>query len=174
MSRRALPLLLCLLAIAGSATAGDPAAPAAATDDTPSDEPPAASRWSASGEPSAGGYRLSVARGGVDVGLDFERRVAAARTADARFDSAAPPGTLLPALSFGLRSVSAPAPASNLVDRTLGAGAVPFVSRVGIEYKPAQSQFFLNRGLGFRLSGDDRVTMRLRKGSVGIYLKRNF
>ena len=48
------------------------------------------------------------------------------------------------------------------------------MSRVGIEYKPPQSQFFLNRGLGFRLSGDDRVTMRLRKGSVGIYLKRNF
>ena len=94
---------------------------------------------------------------------------------DARADSAAPPGAMLPALSFGLRSVSAPMPASHLVDRTLGSGsAVPAVSRVGIEYKPAQSQVFLNHGLGFRLGGDDKLTMRLRKGSLGIYLKRNF
>jgi hypothetical protein len=48
------------------------------------------------------------------------------------------------------------------------------VSRVGIEYKPAQSQVFLNHGLGFRLGGDDKLTMRLRKGSLGLYLKRNF
>jgi hypothetical protein len=82
---------------------------------------------------------------------------------------------MLPALSFGLRSVSAPLPASSLVDRTLGSGAdAPVVSRVGIEYKPAQSQVFLNHGLGFRLGGDDKLTMRLRKGSLGLYLKRNF
>ena len=66
-------------------------------------------------------------------------------------------------------------PASHLVDRTLGSGsAVPAVSRVGIEYKPAQSQVFLNQGLGFRLNGDDKLTMRLRKGSLGLYFKRNF
>jgi hypothetical protein len=82
---------------------------------------------------------------------------------------------MLPALSFGLRSVNAPSPASNLVDRTLGSGAeVRYVSRVGIEYKPAQPQVFLNHGLGFRLSGEDRLTVRLRKGSLGLYLKRNF
>ena len=82
---------------------------------------------------------------------------------------------MLPALSFGLRSVSAAAPASNLVDRTLGSDtAVPSVSRVGIEYKPAQSPVFLNHGVGFRLGGDDKLTMRLRKGSLGLYFKRNF
>jgi hypothetical protein len=134
----------------------------------------APSRWSANGEPSEAGYRWSLARGGLDVGLDFQRRVAAARSADARVDSAAPPGTMLPALSFGVRNVSAPVPAS-LVDRTVGAAtALPYVSRMGIEYKPAQSQVFLNQGLGFRLAGDDRLTMRLRKGSLGIYMKRTF
>jgi hypothetical protein len=83
---------------------------------------------------------------------------------------------MLPALSFGLRTVSAgPAPASTLVERALAAApATPYVSKVGIEWKPAQSQVFLNHGLGFRLSGDDKLTMRLRKGSLGLYMKRNF
>src|SRR4029078_2676755 len=110
-----------------------------------------------------------------DLGLDFQRRAAAARIADARFDSAAPPGSVLPALSFGLRSARPPAAASTHVDRTVDPGtAAPYVSRVGVEYKPAQSQVFLNHGVGFRLSGDDRLTMRLRKGSLGLYFKRNF
>ena len=174
MPRLALATLLCLAAIAGPAVAGEPALALAAADPGAEATPPAP-RWSAVGEPSEGGYRLSLARGSVDVGLDFQRRLAAARTADARFDSAAPPGAMLPALSFGLRSVSAPAPASSLVDRTLGSGAgEPYVSRVGIEYQPARSQIFLNHGVGIRLSGDDRLTMRLRKGSLGLYMKRNF
>ena len=174
MPRLALSPLLCLLATAGPAVGDEPASTAAAVDAS-ADAAPQAARWSASGEPSEGGYRLSLARGGVDVGLDFQRRLAAVRAADARFDSAAPPGAMLPALSFGLRSVSAPAPASNLVDRTRGSGAAePYVSRVGIEYKPARPQVFLNQGIGVRLSGDDRVTVRLRKGSLGLYMKRTF
>jgi hypothetical protein len=32
----------------------------------------------------------------------------------------------------------------------------------------------VNRGLAFRLGGDDRLTMRLRKGSLGLYYRRNF
>jgi hypothetical protein len=174
MPRSALSSLLCLLAVAGSALAGEPA-PVVAASDADAATVPAPLRWSASGEPSDAGYRLSLARGGVDVSLDFQRRLASARTIDARFDSAAPAGTMLPALSFGLRNVSAPVAASSLVDRTLGSGTeAPVVSRVGIEYKPAQSQVFLNHGLGFRLGGDDRLTMRLRKGSLGVYLKRTF
>jgi len=82
---------------------------------------------------------------------------------------------MLPALSFGLRSVRAPAPASHLVDRTVGSDtALPSVSRVGIEYKPAQSRVFVNNGVGFRLGGEDKLTMRLRKGSLSLYLKRDF
>ena len=174
--RRVAPLsLLCLLALSGAAMAGEPAAPAADGEDAAAKLVPAAAHWSAAGEPSDAGYRLSLVRGAVDVGLDFQRRLAVARSGDARIDSAAPAGAMLPALSFGLRSVSAPMPAAHLVDRTLGSSAaLPSVSRVAIEYKPAQSQVFLNHGLGFRLGGDDRLTMRLRKGSVGIYLKRKF
>ena len=171
MRRSALLSLLCSLAIAAApAAGGEPAG--ADVDSTLRETVAAAPRWSVGGEPSDGGYRLSLVRAGVDVGLDFQRRDAAARSGDARFDSAAPAGAMLPSLSLGLRSVGAPT-ASSLVDRTL-APAAPAVSRVGIEYKPAQSQVFLKNGLGLRLSGDDRLTMRLKKGSLGVYLKNNF
>jgi hypothetical protein len=175
MRQSALPSLLCLLAIAGPAVAGDSTTVVASAETVADATPPTTARWSASGEPSEAGYRLSLARRGVDLGLDFQRRLAGVRTLDARFDSAAPPGTMLPAVSFGLRSVSAGAPAKSLVDRTLGSDSdARFVSRVGVEFKPAQSPVFLNHGLGFRLGGDDKLTMRLRKGSLGIYMKRNF
>jgi hypothetical protein len=176
MSRSSFCCVLCLLAIAGPAAADGPATPVPTVDAVGADTVAPPARWSASGEPADGGYRMSLSRGALDFGVHFEPRVTAARPADARFDSAAPLGTMLPALSFGLRSVSAgPAPASSLVERALGSGtAVPYVSKVGIEYKPAQSQVFLNQGVGVRLTGDDRLTMRLRKGSLGIYMKRNF
>ena len=176
MSPSPLSCLLCLLATAGPAVAGEPPVALASVDAKGGETPPPAARWSASGEPAEGGYRMSLSRGALDFGMYFEPRVAAARSLDARFDSAAPVGAMLPALSVGLRSVSAgPAPASSLVERALGsATGVPYESKVGIEWKPVQSQVFLNHGVGVRLSGDDRVTMRLRKGSLGLYLKRNF
>jgi hypothetical protein len=138
----------------------------------------APARWSASGAPTEDGYRLFMSRGPIDLGLHFESRVASPHPVDARYDSAAPPGAMLPALTIGLRSVSAgpaPAPANSLVARALGATeSVPYESKVGIEWKPAQSQLFFNQGLGVRLGGDDRLVMRLRKGSLGLYMKRSF
>jgi len=136
----------------------------------------AAARWSPSGAVSERGYQWSLSRGAIDLGLRFDARPAAPHPADARFDSAAPPGSTLPALSLGLRSVSTgPASASSLAERALGAAtALPYVSRLGIEWKPAQSRVFVNQGLGLRLGADDRLTMRLRKGSLGIYLKSDF
>lgn len=128
------------------------------------------------GAAGADAYRWSLTRGALDVGVRFEARPAALLPVDARYDSAAPAGSMLPALSLGLRTVSdGPAPAGSLIDRALGsATAVPSVSKVAIEWKPAQSQVFLNHGLGFRLGGDDKVTMRFRKGSLGIYMKHSF
>jgi hypothetical protein len=122
------------------------------------------------------GYRWSVSRGGVDVGIRFAARPPAVLPTDARFDSAAPAGATLPALSLGLRRFSDdPAAASSLVQRALGSPAmVPSESKVAIEWKPAQSQVFVNQGLGLRLGGGDKVTMRFRKGSLGIYMKHSF
>ena len=138
--------------------------------------PAAAARWTPSGAATGGGYRWSLTRGAIDLGVRFDARPAAAHPADARFDSAAPPGSTLPALSLGVQSVSAdPGATSSLADRALGtAAAVPYVSKLGLEWKPASSRVFVNQGLGLRLAGDDRLTMRLRKGLLGIYMKRDF
>jgi hypothetical protein len=143
--------------------------------------------WLAAAAPAAGAdlvaggmpadaYRWSLSRGAVDVGLRFEPRPSAVMPVDARFDSAAPAGSTLPALSLGLRSFSAaPDSRSSLAERAMGASpALSSVSKVAVEWKPAQSQVFLRQGLGIRLGGDDKLTMRLRRGSLGIYMQRNF
>ena len=179
--------LLCLLAVCEPALAGEAAAPPpehglAQTEPVDANisaplAPPATSRrWAADGTAEQGGYRWSLSRGALDLGLRFEPRIAAARPIDARYDSAAPAGVTLPSISFGLRSVVArPAPAGSLVERALGSEtSVPEVSKIGIEWKPARSQVFFHRGIGFRLGGDDRLVMRLRRSAIGIYMHRTF
>ena len=184
-SRVIAPSLLCLLAAAGPAPAedavvatADPVEARADAELAPALAAPApAVRWAASvAGDDVGGYRLSVSRGSLDMGMRFEPRVAAARPVDARYDSAAPAGVMLPSLSFGLRSVAAaPASAGSLVERVLGSAAAETEEKkIGIEWKPAQSRVFFNRGVGFRLSGEDRVVMRLRGGSIGVYMQRKF
>jgi hypothetical protein len=154
-----------------------PPAPAMTPAILPAPPAPAPQAWRASGGPAAGGsYRWLLSRGAFDFGLRFEPQLLAPLPIDARFDSVAPLVADLPSLSFGLTEVAAgPASASSLIERALGGSAgVPYVRKIGIEWKPAQSQVFFHQGLGVRLSGDDRLTMRLRKGSLGIYMQRNF
>lgn len=192
-SRALVPILACLLGAGRCLAADAPATPSApvesqvATAAESSDaevpavpdalaSPTERPRWLLSGAPAYDGYRLSLSRGSLDFGLHFESRLTAPRAIDARFDSVAPPGATLPALSIGLRSVSAgPITTSNLAGRVLGSSASePYVSKVGIEWKPAQSQVFFQHGLGFRLGEDERLMMRLRKGSLGFYMDRKF
>jgi hypothetical protein len=194
-TRALVPLLAGLLAAGTCGAAEEKPATPATVEATPADgerstadesdeseamvlRPVAAApaRWSASGAPTEDGYRLSVSRGPLDLGLHFESRPVSSHPIDGRYDSAAPPGVTLPALSIGLRSVSGgPAPATSLAARALGtASPVPYVSKVGIEWKPAQSPVFFNQGLGVRLGGDDRLVMRMRRGSLGFYMHRNF
>jgi hypothetical protein len=136
-------------------------------------------RWVSSYDVSRSDYRLSLGRGALDLGVRLEPRGGAVRLPESRLAAGAPVAPLvadLPALSIGLRSTSirSDAPASSLVDRTFGSGGESYVRKVGIEWKPAQSRIFLNQGLGIRLDGDDRVMVRLRKGSLGLYLRSNF
>jgi hypothetical protein len=176
------PMLLCLMvagrpALAGEAVAatdvGDAQASGEADPALASSAAPAP-RWSASGLAERGSYRWSLSRGALDLGVRFEPRVAAALPIDARYDSAAPLGATLPSISVGLRSIAAPAPADSLIERALGSDSPGEESKVGIEWKPAQSQVFIRQGLGVRLGGDDRLVMRLRKSSIGIYMHRTF
>jgi hypothetical protein len=49
------------------------------------------------------------------------------------------------------------------------------VGKVGIEFKAAQSRFNINYGgLGMKFAGDTRMTLRLRRGGLGVYMRRSF
>jgi len=134
--------------------------------------------WVASAEWSGRRYRWSLQRGALDIGLAFEPIDPGLRPLDLRSQSPAPLVPTLPTLSVGVHRVAQGGlpVASSLLERALGApreGA--YSSRVGIEWKPAQSQLnFLRDGLGVRLDGNDRMTVRLRKGVLGIYMHRKF
>jgi hypothetical protein len=47
--------------------------------------------------------------------------------------------------------------------------------KVGLEFKSAQSRFNVAYGgLGMRLTGDSKMTVRLRRGGLGLFMKREF
>ena len=55
------------------------------------------------------------------------------------------------------------------------ARAESYGSKIGVEWKPAEPEInFLREGLGIRLEGNNRMTVRLRKGMLGIYMHRKF
>jgi len=172
-------LLLGMIA-AGPSFADDGTAStdgAGAADPEPASAQPAAParRWRVGGALDADGYRMSVSRGVIDVGMRFEPRTVALRPTEMR---AEPASLTLPSLSLELRSISAaPATAGSLAQCALGSATPEVesaVSKVGIEWKPAQSPVFFSGGVGVRLNGDDSVVMRLRKGTLGVYVKRSF
>jgi len=158
----------------------DDAAPARPAEAMPSEREeaplPTASRWSSSAELSGGQYRWSASRGNLDLGMNVVVRQNG-RPFDFQSDAPGPLLPTLPTLSVGLRrDAQAPATASSLLERSTGAASsVSYVSRIGLQWKPPQSQVnFIREGLGIRLDGDNRMTVRLRKGVVGVYMQRKF
>jgi hypothetical protein len=166
-------VFLLALAASGDLLALDAGAGPAEPGDTSS-----APRWISSYDVSRTDYRWSLGRGALDLGLRLEARGGPVHLPESRAAAGAPAPLVadLPSVSIGLRSISlrSDASASNLVDRTLGSGGEAYVRKVGLEWKPAQSRIFLNQGLGIRLDGDDRVMVRMRRGSLGLYLRSNF
>lgn len=126
---------------------------------------------------SDGSYRSSLVRGGLDLGVKFDAPLRALHPGEAPIDPVIAYVAPIPTLSVGLRSTpaGAVATAGTLFERATGATLRrPPERKVGLEWKPAQSRIFLNRGLGIRLDGDDRFTMRLKRGSLGIFMKTTF
>lgn len=136
----------------------------------------AARRWTSSVELSRGQYRWSASRGALDVGMNFAMPAQDGRGVDLRTDNAGPLVPTLPSFSVGLRRESQAPTASTLLDRSAASSrGASYVSKIGLEWKPPQSQVnFLRGGLGIRLDGNDRMTVRLRKGVLGLYMQRKF
>jgi hypothetical protein len=183
-------LATTMIAAAGAARAGEPETVAEAPAATPQSEASAAGPadslsplatatpgsllfWTTTVEFSGGSYRWSLSRGALDIGFRFETPSRVGSVIDSRLVSGVPVQTL-PALSLGLRSVDPPA--GSWLRRPAGVEPAPGYGRwVGIEWKPAESQVqFIREGLGVRLGGDDNLSMRLKRGSLALYFKRNF
>ena len=134
-------------------------------------------RWTSSAELVGGSYRWSLVRGALDLGMRFD----APRSAAQAVNLGAPPspvGAELPAISLGWRlPASGHAPsAGTLLERAMeSARAESSGGKIGVEWKPAEPQInFLREGLGIRLEGNNRMTVRLRKGMLGVYMHRKF
>ena len=136
------------------------------------------SRWISSASLSGQHYQWSLSRGAIDLGLKFGIPAGTMSRPDgARAESPAPFSMLLPSISVGLRREAAdPFRAGSLLSRVTEGNAVEsYASKVGVEWKPAESQMnFVREGLGLRLEGNDRMTVRLRKGVLGIYMHHKF
>ena len=178
-----LPVVLAMLVAGAMAAepeaAGAPAVAVAAVAPVaePLREPASPLRWSTRSDYVGGNYSWAASRGALDFGLRFDTAPRAGIVQERHFDAAGPMVSNLPSVSLGLRTVTpSPTAASSLLERAIGTGAGPATSSsVGIEWKPVPSQLmFLRQGLGIRLGGDDRLTMQLRKGTLGIYMKRDF
>jgi hypothetical protein len=133
-------------------------------------------RWTSSAELSGGQYRWSATRRGFDVGMAVVAPPQEGHRFDVRSENAGPLMPDLPSFSLGLRRERPVQGASTLVDRATGTSReAAYVSKIGLEWKPAQSQVkFMREGLGLRLDGQERMTVRLRKGVLGIYMQRKF
>jgi hypothetical protein len=130
--------------------------------------------WSSSAELAGDAYRLSLSRGAVDLGMSFDTATRASRPHDVRIDTQGPVMAALPSVSLGLHQGGA-APASSLLERATRGGSDDYTSKLGVQWKPAESNVsFLRGGLGVRLDGNESVTMRLRKGLLGVYFQRRF
>lgn len=157
------------------ALAGVTATWAVATVAAEPDAPATSLHWSTNAEYSGGDYRWALSRGALDIGLRFDTPARSGPAYVPRLDAAGPIVSNLPAVSLGLRAAASGSDnTGSLLERA--AGSAPSTTRsVGIEWKPAQSQLmFIRQGLGIRLSGDDRLTMQLRGGTLGIYMRRDF
>jgi hypothetical protein len=165
---------LMMTSCVGAAGASEPESTLRSSSAVASSPQAALNNWSTRSEVSGSNYRWSLSRGALDLGLRFDMPSGKYGGASSPLRPTGPFASALPSLSLGLRTVDVPP--SGVLKQLSGEGAPQAHSqRLGIEWKPAESDLlFLRQGLGVRLSGDDRLTMRLKKGALGIYLKQEF
>lgn len=144
---------------------------------------------------AAVGYRTEVSEissrwwfstGHIDVGFGVGSvalmaqpmaGASATSAADAAFSGIALASS--PSLSVGIRrrtSAVSALYADATHSRSLGASGIDSYSgKVGVEWKTAESRWSVAySGLGLRLSSQSRMTVSLRKGGLGIYMRSQF
>ena len=129
------------------------------------------------------GYRWWMSRGQADLGLGLGTLTYGARPAGSLpgVPNDAGAGVLASGtvLTLGMRYRSSDratlyADASGVRGYGFDAGEA-VVGKVGIEFKAAQSRFNIGYGgLGLKLAGDTRMTLRVRRGGLGVFMRSQF
>ena len=162
-----------------SRTAPHRSEPAPAVDTTwrdpaPSSPSRSAKRWSTSAEVDSNSYRLSLSRGQARPGRGLRRRAGPCDHDRAQRRSRQADRSH-PAFAQHRLAQRHRRPAAEQPDRARRRRRDPSSTRrVGLEWKPVQSRVFVRGGLGVRLVGDDQLTMKLRAGQIGLYMKSSF
>ena len=128
-------------------------------------------------------YRWWVSRGRADLGLGLGTIAYEARPtgmiAGLPGDGAALPLASGTVLTLGMRYRTSER--SALFADAAGVRGLPIdrgdvmAGKVGIEFKSAQSRWNIAYGgLGLRFAADTRMTLRVRRGGVSIYMHRSF
>ncbi len=134
-------------------------------------------------------YRYWLSRGRTDVGFGIGTLTLTARPLGTP-PSAAPGPTLdnsrillasAPTLTVGMRYRATPQStlfADAAGTRGLGSNSGDaYLGKVGVEWKPASFSSRWNiayGGIGWKLSSDSRMTLRIRSGGVGLYMRSQF
>lgn len=125
-------------------------------------------------------YRLWMTRGRAGIGVGVGTLGYVQPSSDLRADGPVSLTGSTPTLSVGLRMRMTPE-ASVYADATgaRGLGADPdagFVNtKVGVEWKPAKSRFGFEGGrLALQLDSGYKLSLRARKGGIGVYLRGQF
>ena len=134
-------------------------------------------------------YRYWLSRGRTDVGFGIGTLTLTALPLGAAPSAAAGPtldnSTILlasaPTLTVGMRYRASPqstlfADAAGTRGLGLNSGDA-YLGKVGVEWKPASLSSRWNiayGGIGWKLSSDSRMTLRIRSGGVGLYMRSQF
>ena len=133
---------------------------------------------------SALSYRWWLTRGRTDLGLGLGTVGYVARPAVG--EPVAGPATAgsfvasAPLVTIGMRYRTSElsvlfADVSGARNSALNRGGDAYFTKVGVEWKASPSRFNLTHGgLGLQLDGGSRMSLRLRKGVLGLYLRSQF
>ncbi len=135
------------------------------------------------GETTELSYRWWVSKGHADLGLGLGALAYVARPTGSLPGLGPDGGTMLLAsgsvLTLGMRYRTS-ARSSVFADAANWRGAGPgggeaLVGKVGLEFKTAKSRWNLAYGgLGLTLPGDARMTLRMRRGGLALYMHSSF
>ena len=154
-------------------TRTDPALPSLATLPSPGG-------GAARSELSEISRRWWLSRDRTDIGIGVGAVAYSLPASDARRDQAQTLRNAVPALSVGLRYRVSPesavyADASN-ARGLYGKGSDAYSAKVGLEWQgePRPGWGFMQGGLGLRLDSGKTMTMRVKGGGLGVYLRSKF